>query len=315
MASPRRRTGPAPLTVTRSAPSGSAAEITASRHAATGERGCGTNMPKVLVIANWIACRPMTRPVPRSGLSRPGKRTRSPRHPLMRATAEPGTTALGVATPAGLVVTAAMLGVLAPAAVRDGGLLLRLAPAAPLALVAFWEEPLRPPALGSAAPLAPLFEEPLWPDLPFPPPDVDPLAFDLALEDAVFEPEPRAADWPSALAPAAPLALAPLLEEPLFEGPLWPDLPLPLPDDDPPELAPPPPLASATPSKTRTGESVTITPSVTTKKIRCIQRSRSASVEGGARGEDSRGQSILKRSCAAICKPRQFTSFRSVILL
>ena len=117
MASPRRRTGPAPLTVTRSAPSGSAAEITASRHAATGERGCGTNMPKVLVIANWIACRPMTRPVPRSGLSRPGNRTRSPRHPVMRATAEPGTTALGVARPAGFVVTAATLGVLAPAAV------------------------------------------------------------------------------------------------------------------------------------------------------------------------------------------------------
>jgi len=55
----------------------------------------------------------------------------------MRATEEPGTTALGVARPARFVVSAARFGVLAAAAVRDGGSSPRLAPAAPLVLAAF----------------------------------------------------------------------------------------------------------------------------------------------------------------------------------
>src|SRR4051794_16846467 len=80
---PRRRTGPAPRTRTWLAPSGSAAEITASRHTAMGDRAVIANMPKVLVTAHWTACRLSTRPDPRSGLSRPGNETRSPRRPLI----------------------------------------------------------------------------------------------------------------------------------------------------------------------------------------------------------------------------------------
>ena len=76
---PRRRTGPALLTCTRSAPSGNANESTAPRQAATGERVGEASIPNTPCTANWICGRLISRPDPRSGLRRPGNCARASR--------------------------------------------------------------------------------------------------------------------------------------------------------------------------------------------------------------------------------------------